>query len=79
LYEGFGLPILEAFALEVPVVTSNLSSMAEIAQEAAILVNPQSSAEIKKGILEAQAKRKNLIKAGKKRLELFSWEKLAEA
>ncbi len=46
LYEGFGLPILDAFACQIPVVTSNLSSMSEIAGDAAILVDPYDVASI---------------------------------
>ena len=81
LYEGFGLPILEAFALGVPVVTSNLSSMAEVAGKAAILVDPRSTESIAKGIktgLTSGLVRKKLIKAGKERVKKFTWEKAAK-
>jgi len=80
LYEGFGLPILEAFSLKTPVVTSNCSSMAEIADQAAVLVNPQSPKSIAKGIkkvLEDENLRKNLVNRGNKRLDDFSWENTA--
>ncbi|MBI4058743.1 glycosyltransferase family 4 protein [Candidatus Microgenomates bacterium] len=77
LYEGFGLPILDAFTCEVPVVTSNLSSMAEIAKNAAVLVNPYEIDDIEKGIEEALDKRKDLIKKGLMRVKQFSWEKAA--
>jgi len=81
LYEGFGLPILEAFALGVPVVTSNISSMAEVAGQAAILVDPRSTESIAKGIktgLSSELVRKKLIKEGKERVKKFTWEKAAK-
>lgn len=81
LYEGFGLPILEAMACETPVITSNVSSMPEIAGNAAILVNPEKPEDIKKGINEALADsdlRKELIKKGLKRSKDFNWEKCAK-
>lgn len=80
LYEGFGLPILEAFALETPVVTSNCSSMKEIAGNAAVLVEPKAVESIAEGIkkvLEDKDLQKKLIKMGKNRLDDFSWEKTA--
>lgn len=80
-YEGFGIPILEAFALNVPVITSNCSSMAEIADKAAVLVEPKSVKSIKQGIKEVLAdkqKQKDLIKKGNKRLADFSWKKTAQ-
>lgn len=80
LYEGFGLPILEAFTLGVPVVTSDVSSMPEVAGKAAVLVNPKSEKLIAEGIikiLDSDGLRKEMMKAGKKRAGLFSWEKAA--
>jgi len=77
LYEGFGLPILEAFALGVPVVTSNLSSMPEVAGKAAVLVEPTSREEISAGIFKALENKNKLIGLGKERLKLFSWQKAA--
>lgn len=79
-YEGFGLPILEAFALEIPVLTSNCSSMKEISGNAALLIDPLSENEIRSGlkkITENKKLRKSLIAKGKKRLKNFSWEKCA--
>ncbi len=81
LYEGFGLPILEAFSLETPVITSSCSSMAEVAREAAVLVEPKSEESIAEGIkrvLKNEELRKELVKKGKERLKDFSWHKTAE-
>lgn len=78
LYEGFGLPILEAFACEIPVVTSNISSMPEVAGKAAILVNPKSTKSISDGILEALEKKKILVSRGKAQVKKFSWENTAK-
>jgi len=80
LYEGFGLPILEAFSSETPVITSNISSMPEIASKAALLVNPTDIHEIKNAMLKYisdENLRKNNIENGKKRAEEFSWDKSA--
>lgn len=78
LYEGFGLPILEAFICGCPVVTANVSSMPEVAGKAAILVNPRSVKDIVRGIKEAIEKKESLIKAGLKRVKQFSWKKAAK-
>ncbi|MGB6882347.1 MAG: glycosyltransferase family 1 protein, partial [Microgenomates group bacterium] len=78
LYEGFGLPILEAFACRTPVVTSNISSLPEVAGGAAELVDPYDTDSIAEGIRAALGRRKGLIKEGLKRVEDFSWEKTAK-
>lgn len=78
LYEGFGLPILEAFGCGTPVVTSNISSMKEIAANAAILVDPTSSKSIDEGIMEAINNSDSCIKRGCERVKDFSWEKAAK-
>jgi len=78
LYEGFGLPILEAFACQCPVVTSNISSMPEVAGQAAVLVDPLDVKDIARGIKEVLENRKKLIKAGSDRVKQFSWEKAAK-
>jgi len=77
-YEGFGLPILEAMTLGCPVVTSNLSSMPEVAGSAAVLVDPQSPELISKGIERVLSKRKEYITKGHAQAKKFSWEKTAK-
>ncbi len=81
LYEGFGIPIVEAFQASTPVITSNISSMPEIAGEAALLVDPENQDSIMNAILKLCTEsnlRRDLIKAGLKRAEEFSWKKNAE-
>lgn len=79
LYEGFGVPILDAMNCHCPVVTSNLSSMPEVAGSAAILVDPYSTDSIVEGIRKALSTRKTLIKKGLAQVKKFSWEKTARA
>jgi len=78
LYEGFGLPILEAFACETPVITSNIGSMAEIAGNAAILVDPYDIDSVAGGIFKAFKNKKMLKKKGRTAVGKFSWEKTAK-
>ena len=78
LFEGYGLPILEAFACKTPVVTSNQGSLKEVAQDAAILVNPTSVKSIIFGINEALVEKENIIAKGVKRVKMFNWVKTAE-
>lgn len=80
LYEGFGVPILEGFQAGVPVITSNITSMPEIAADAAITVNPYSIEDIKNAMVrvwEDENKRKELILKGLQRVKDFSWEESA--
>lgn len=80
LIETFGLPILEAMSCGAPVVTSNCGAMAEIADEAALLVDPYNVEEIAEAmhrILTDKTLRAALIKKGLKRASQFSWEKTA--
>jgi glycosyltransferase involved in cell wall biosynthesis len=78
IYEGFGLPILEAFACKTPVITSNVSSLPEVAGDAAELVDPFDADSIAEGIKNGLNRRKSLIKKGLKRVKEFSWEKTAK-
>ncbi len=81
LYEGFGLPILEAQACGCPVITSNISSMPEVAGESAILINPYNVNEISEAMLKITSDnnlRNNLIKEGFENCKRFSWKKCAE-
>jgi glycosyltransferase involved in cell wall biosynthesis len=79
-YEGFGLPILEAFACETPVVTSTASSLPEVAGDAALLVPPADvealSSALRRAVEDA-ALRRQLVAAGLERVKRFSWEKSA--
>lgn len=77
LYEGFGQPILEAMNRGCPVVTSNVSSMPEVAGEAAVLVDPLSVKNISEGIKQALENRDELVKKGYQQVKKFSWEKCA--
>ena len=77
LYEGFGLSVLEAMGFKLPVVTSNVSSLPEIAGEAAILVDPKDERAIAVGMEEALEAKKELIKNGLKQVKKFGWEKCA--
>ena len=78
LYEGFGLPILEAFSCGTPVVTSNTSSMIEVAGDAAVLVDPYEVESIADGIKKAVGAKVGLSKAGLRQAGKFSWEKTAQ-
>jgi glycosyltransferase involved in cell wall biosynthesis len=79
LYEGFGIPVLEALACGAPVVTSAGTAMAEIADGAAVLVDPRDSDAIAAGILEAITRRDELAALGPERARAFSWRSSAEA
>jgi glycosyltransferase involved in cell wall biosynthesis len=81
LYESFGLPIVEAMASECPVVTSNCYGAKEIAQDAAVLIEPQEVESIADGILQVitdSELRSRLVELGKVRARQFDWHKCAE-
>lgn len=81
LYEGFGLPVLEAMKHECPVITSNVSSLPEAGGEAALYVDPLDindiSEKIQKVITDKNLRDK-LVEKGKKQISKFSWEKTAK-
>lgn len=77
IYEGLGVPILDGFNCEVPVVTSNVGSMKEVSGGASVLVDPLNVNSIADGIEEALNKPKTLIAKGLARVKSFSWQKCA--
>jgi glycosyltransferase involved in cell wall biosynthesis len=80
LYEGFGLPILEAFRCRTPVLTSANSSLSEVSGEAAIIVDPYSVESIRDGLerlLTDAALRAELVKMGTMQAVPFTWERAA--
>jgi glycosyltransferase involved in cell wall biosynthesis len=80
LYEGFGLPVLEAMACGTPVLCSNVSSLPEVAGNAAFLVDPldvESMAEAMNRLLQDEGLRAQLVKWGFQRVRRFSWERCA--
>lgn len=81
LYEGFGLPLLEAFASETAVLTADNSSLPEVAGNGALYCRAEDAADIAEKMItlwQEQALRQNLIEKGKERLKDFSWETCAE-
>ena len=81
LYEGFGLPVLEAMTCGTPVITSNISSLPEVVDQSALLINPNSISEIScalERLLSDAVLREKLSNDGLTRAESFSWLRTAE-
>jgi glycosyltransferase involved in cell wall biosynthesis len=81
LYEGFGIPVLEAWSCGAPVVLSNSECFNEVASEAGYYFTPDSQESIRDAVervLTDKVLRKDLVEKGTKRLSLFSWEKTAQ-
>ena len=81
LYEGFGLPPLEAMAAKCPVVCSNTSSMPEVINDAGIYFNPNSLEEMRsaiESIITDEELRDNIITLGLQNIKNFSWQKCAD-
>ncbi len=80
-FEGFGIPIVESYYCDVPVITSNVTSMPEVAADAALLVDPfsvQSIADALTQMAKDESLRQDLIEKGRERLKMFSWQKTSE-
>ncbi|WP_368246279.1 glycosyltransferase, partial [Clostridium paraputrificum] len=82
LYEGFGLPPLEAMSCKTPVITSNLTSIPEVTNDAAILIDPFNKDELSYNLLKLlndDSKKEELSEKGYKRSLQFSWRQTANA
>lgn len=81
MYEGFGIPVLEAFACSCPLACSNTSSLPEVAGDAAAYFDPMDEESILEAIIEVinnSKLRKKMVQDGQERLKMFSWKKTAQ-
>ena len=81
LNEGFGLPILDAFACETPVLTSTTTSLPEVAGDAAVLVDPRQPGSIRDGLVRLlvdEGLRRELVASGRERLRFYTWERCSD-
>ena len=81
VFEGFGIPLIEAMNAGVPIISSDQTSLPEVAGDAALYVDPFSIESIKKAMIqisENEQLRMDLIEKGNRRKELFSWNKTAD-
>lgn len=81
LFEGFGIPIIEAFHAEIPVITSNCTSMPEVAGDAALLVDPKDVDRLRDAMVKVASDeqlRERLVSLGRVRRDLFSWDITAD-
>ena len=80
-FEGFGIPIIEAFQSGVPVITSNATSMPEIAGDAALIVDPTDTGQIAQAmdrLMNSETLRNDMIAKGQERAKLFTWQRSAD-
>ena len=81
LCEGFGIPVLEAMACGLPVITSNISALPEVAGDAAILIDPYQEGAIRlamEDLVDNEQLRRDLVQKGFENAKRFSWRKMAE-
>ncbi|MCF8464730.1 MAG: glycosyltransferase family 4 protein [Flavobacteriales bacterium] len=80
-FEGFGIPIIEAFQSGIPVITANVTSMPEIAADAALIVNPYEPSQIAEAMIRIASStqlRKELVLKGQERASFFTWKQSAD-